>query len=295
MIILDEPTNHLDIESREALVEALTEYGGAVILVSHDPHLVELVADRLWLVKDGRGAAVRRRHGGLPPPAARPSAAARRSAPARRSRARPGRAPRRAATPRRCGPRWRSARRGSRSSRRCARRSTGRLANPLLYARGDTEEIETLQKKRAEVQDGLARAEALWLAALERLEAAGAALMLELAGPRLRHALRHHRPDRPGAALRRADPGHGPPRQRERVGAAGARSSPSRCSPPSACSARRLLTAIGISMPAFRISGGLLLFLTALDMLFERRTDRRERRATDERRPTPRSFRWRCR
>jgi multiple antibiotic resistance protein len=42
-----------------------------------------------------------------------------------------------------------------------------------------------------------------------------------------------------------------------------------------------LLTAIGISMPAFRISGGLLLFLTALDMLFERRTDRREKRATD--------------
>jgi multiple antibiotic resistance protein len=43
----------------------------------------------------------------------------------------------------------------------------------------------------------------------------------------------------------------------------------------------RLLTAIGISMPAFRVSGGLLLFLTALDMLFERRTDRRERRANE--------------
>jgi ATP-binding cassette subfamily F protein 3 len=50
----------------------------------------------------------------------------------------------------------------------------GRLANPLLYARGDAEAIEKLQRKRAEVEDGLARAEALWLAALERLEAAGA-------------------------------------------------------------------------------------------------------------------------
>jgi len=54
ILILDEPTNHLDIESREALVMALNEYSGAVILVSHDTHLVETVADRLWLIKDGR-------------------------------------------------------------------------------------------------------------------------------------------------------------------------------------------------------------------------------------------------
>ena len=53
ILILDEPTNYLDIESREALVLALNDYDGAVILVSHDTHLVEAVADRLWLVKDG--------------------------------------------------------------------------------------------------------------------------------------------------------------------------------------------------------------------------------------------------
>ncbi|MGC2413557.1 MAG: ABC-F family ATP-binding cassette domain-containing protein, partial [Stellaceae bacterium] len=53
LLILDEPTNHLDMETREALVEALAEYSGAVVLVSHDWHLVELVADRLWLVEDG--------------------------------------------------------------------------------------------------------------------------------------------------------------------------------------------------------------------------------------------------
>ncbi|WP_043359340.1 ABC-F family ATP-binding cassette domain-containing protein [Belnapia sp. F-4-1] len=54
LLILDEPTNHLDIDARDALVKALADYNGAVILISHDPHLVELVADRLWLVGDGK-------------------------------------------------------------------------------------------------------------------------------------------------------------------------------------------------------------------------------------------------
>ena len=53
ILILDEPTNHLDIESREALVHALNAYEGTVILVSHDSHLVETVADQLWIVHDG--------------------------------------------------------------------------------------------------------------------------------------------------------------------------------------------------------------------------------------------------
>ncbi|KQP54307.1 glycosyl transferase family 1 [Methylobacterium sp. Leaf111] len=53
LLILDEPTNHLDIESRQALVEAINDYEGAVILVSHDRFLVEACADRLWLVSNG--------------------------------------------------------------------------------------------------------------------------------------------------------------------------------------------------------------------------------------------------
>lgn len=53
LIILDEPTNHLDIDSREALVHALNDFEGAVVLISHDRHLVEACADRLWLVGDG--------------------------------------------------------------------------------------------------------------------------------------------------------------------------------------------------------------------------------------------------
>ncbi|CAH0497330.1 ABC-F family ATP-binding cassette domain-containing protein [Novosphingobium sp. CECT 9465] len=53
MLVLDEPTNHLDIDAREALVQALNTYQGAVILISHDRHMVELVADRLVLVDGG--------------------------------------------------------------------------------------------------------------------------------------------------------------------------------------------------------------------------------------------------
>jgi ATP-binding cassette subfamily F protein 3 len=53
VLILDEPTNHLDVDSRQALIQALGAFEGAVILVSHDPHLVELTADRMWLVGDG--------------------------------------------------------------------------------------------------------------------------------------------------------------------------------------------------------------------------------------------------
>ena len=71
LLILDEPTNHLDVDSREALVQALTEYDGAVILISHDRHLIEACADRLWVVRDGTVRVLRRRHGRLPRRAAR--------------------------------------------------------------------------------------------------------------------------------------------------------------------------------------------------------------------------------
>ena len=53
LLILDEPTNHLDVDAREALVQALNDYSGAVVLVSHDRHMLELTADRLVLVDDG--------------------------------------------------------------------------------------------------------------------------------------------------------------------------------------------------------------------------------------------------
>jgi ATP-binding cassette subfamily F protein 3 len=53
LLILDEPTNHLDVDAREALVRALNDYQGAVILITHDRHLIESCVDRLWIVRDG--------------------------------------------------------------------------------------------------------------------------------------------------------------------------------------------------------------------------------------------------
>lgn len=54
ILLLDEPTNHLDIDAREALINAINAYQGAVILITHDPHLIEMTADRLWLIDEGR-------------------------------------------------------------------------------------------------------------------------------------------------------------------------------------------------------------------------------------------------
>jgi ATP-binding cassette subfamily F protein 3 len=53
IMFLDEPTNHLDVDSREALVQAINTYDGAIVMVSHDPHLLELTCDRLWIVQNG--------------------------------------------------------------------------------------------------------------------------------------------------------------------------------------------------------------------------------------------------
>ena len=169
LLILDEPTNHLDMESREALVEALTEYAGAVVLVSHDMHLLSLVADRLWLVKGGAVLpynddleAYRRQLlageadvKAEPQPLAKKKTVSRDAVLALKAEVR------------KCEDRL-----GKLNEMRD--RLAGKLADPALYEDARGGELATWNKKYAEVMNALDRAEALWLAAEERLEAAAA-------------------------------------------------------------------------------------------------------------------------
>jgi ATP-binding cassette subfamily F protein 3 len=179
LVILDEPTNHLDIDSRAALIEAINAYPGAVMLVSHDRHLIEACADRLWLVADGQ---VRPFDGDLDD--YRRHVLAERSTPAKDNGGRkdsvsprPARADaRRAAAERRVelAP---LRRRIAAAEAVVARlneevgRIDASLAEPGLFAR-DPAKAAALAKARADHVAALAKAEDDWLEASTELEAA---------------------------------------------------------------------------------------------------------------------------
>ena len=168
LLVLDEPTNHLDIESREALSEALNDYTGAVVLVSHDMHLLGLVADRLWLVNDGavtaydgdlddyrrfllQGDEAPRLRADAPAAKPAPKRPARDELLALRSEAR------------------RSEERVEKLAEMLAKLDV-KLADPALY--NDPHEAKKWSRKRAEAVEAMGRAETLWLSALEKLEGA---------------------------------------------------------------------------------------------------------------------------
>ncbi len=173
LLILDEPTNHLDIDAREALVRALAEFSGAVLLITHDAHLVELVADRLWLVADG---TVRGFDGDLDDyrallaERARPAASAA-PAPTRREERRERAEARAAAAPLRRQARAAEARIAALAAERTA--IEARLADPLWYAAGGAREITEAQTRLAAIARETAAAEAAWLAAEAALEGVG--------------------------------------------------------------------------------------------------------------------------
>ena len=172
LLILDEPTNHLDIESRESLVFALAAYEGAVILVSHDPHLVNAVADTLWLVKDGQVNVFYEdlneykklllSERGLADKSEKPKKM-------KKKRISHGER-RKILSPYQL------------EVTKCEERLNKiltikekideALANPDIYTNSDPEKFESLSKKRAEVDDAIIKAEALWLTAEENLDKA---------------------------------------------------------------------------------------------------------------------------
>jgi len=167
LLILDEPTNHLDIESREALVEALTAYSGAVVLVSHDMHLLSLVADRLWLVKGGRVTPYdddldtyrSQLLSGDKPTTMAPS-----DKPKIKRASRDEILALRAEV-RKCEDRLEKL-------MEMHEKLSAKLADPELYSDNNIADLEVWNKKFAEVEEAMSRAETLWVTALEKLDTA---------------------------------------------------------------------------------------------------------------------------
>jgi ATP-binding cassette, subfamily F, member 3 len=173
ILILDEPTNHLDIDSREALVEAVNGFAGAVVLITHDRHLIELTADRLWLVAEqrvrpfegdlddyrdlllGRGTEASVKSGG--------DGDGRRTERKRRAELRAQLAPLRE-----------TARAAERELERLGAdraRLARKLADSQTYDLPGSE-LQALLRRQAEVNAAIEAAEARWLEAAEALEAA---------------------------------------------------------------------------------------------------------------------------
>jgi ATP-binding cassette, subfamily F, member 3 len=177
MLLLDEPTNHLDMDARESLIEAINDFEGAVVLVSHDTHLVKMVADQLWLVADGtvkpfegdideyQSKLLRERSG-------RPAKEAK-AKKDKKQKAAPAPTPIVAEKPRR-GPLKRALEETEKAIARLTRERTeieARLADPATYS-GPPAAAAELQKEKLRLERELAHAEHEWLVAQEAYEAA---------------------------------------------------------------------------------------------------------------------------
>ncbi|MEM6834677.1 MAG: ABC-F family ATP-binding cassette domain-containing protein [Pseudomonadota bacterium] len=172
MLILDEPTNHLDIASRQILAEAISTYEGAVLIISHDRALLDLCADRLWVVEN---QTVKRFDGTLGD--YRASVLGQKDSAASAKRERNKRTDRQAAAERRQA--LAPLKKTIAAAEKAMERHTAeisqlreKLADPSLYDTPGSATVVELQKTLAEAQTALETAEGDWMAAQEAYEAA---------------------------------------------------------------------------------------------------------------------------
>ncbi|MDV7340190.1 ABC-F family ATP-binding cassette domain-containing protein [Terasakiella sp. A23] len=175
LMFLDEPTNHLDVDSREALVQAINTYDGAVVMVSHDPHLLELTCDRLWIVENGGCRAFegdleeykRQLIESRKPEKKTPSSGDQGSTNQKKA-SRQDRAAQRAAQ----APLRKAAKEAEKKVEAFTAEKEKleiKLADPKIYE-GPSEKLQALQIKLGEVNSALEEAEMEWLEAAEALE-----------------------------------------------------------------------------------------------------------------------------
>ena len=180
ILILDEPTNHLDIDSRRALLDALNEYTGAVILITHDRSLMELVADRLWLAADGTVKpfdgdmddytkfVLERAKQGMKPSQVKKDAEPKASTGTQAANANSGNA-----KPKKKGKSPSTLRHAVKKAEEIMAAIAADMAktdNEMAETAGkDPKKFEVLSRKRAQLQTDLEKAEADWMAAEEEL------------------------------------------------------------------------------------------------------------------------------
>ncbi|MEQ8344573.1 MAG: ABC-F family ATP-binding cassette domain-containing protein [Sneathiellaceae bacterium] len=178
ILVLDEPTNHLDIDARGALVSALTGYDGALVLISHDRHIIDHCADALWIARDGTIAPF---DGDLddyaaslsddrPGPAARDAAAAGGGGGNRKEERRAAARQRAQLAPLRI-----AAQKAEREVERLTRdlkTVQASLADPAIYGEGGGAKVADLVNREGNLKKALEAAESAWLDAQEALETA---------------------------------------------------------------------------------------------------------------------------
>ena len=179
MLLLDEPTNHLDMDARASLVDAINDFEGAVVLVSHDTHLVKMVADQLWVVEKGtvvpfegdideyQTKLLRDRSG-------RPGKDGKKAKKQKNMSSATAAVPIGGAEKPKRGPLKRALEEAAKALAKLTQERTdleAKLADPQIYS-GPPQKAAELQKQKVKLERDLAHAEHQWLAAQEALEAA---------------------------------------------------------------------------------------------------------------------------